>query len=112
MFNPEIGRDAAKKGVGGSPGGRPKSRLLSEALRTQLAEVKPDDPGKRTWDEIVAANVIEIARSEGPGAVHAANEIIDRIESRPPQHLQVSDSAADLQTRSDAELQFFLDSSR
>ena len=49
VFDPSIGRASQwKKGVGGNPGGRPRSRLLSEALRNRLAEVKPGDLGGRT----------------------------------------------------------------
>ena len=55
---------------------------MSEALRTRLAEVKPDDPAGRTFAEVVAGNLIEIACSEGPWAVHAATEIGDRLEGR------------------------------
>ena len=44
-FDPNIGRGTQwRKGTSGNPGGRPRSRLLSEALRTRLAEVKPGDP--------------------------------------------------------------------
>jgi hypothetical protein len=113
VFDPSIGRASQfRKGVSGNPGGRPKSRVLSEALRNRLGEVKPGDPEKRTWAEVIASNLVEIACGEGPGAVHAANEIADRIEGRPAQHLQISDFADDLHSRSDAELQFFLDHSR
>jgi len=110
MFDPEIGKGTRwKKGQPSpNPGGRPKSRLLSEALRTRLAEVKPDDPSGRTFAEVIAANLVEIACSEGPGAVHAANEIADRIEGRAPQSIQLSDLAADLRSRSDEELEFYL----
>jgi len=113
-FDPNIGRGTQwKKGQPSpNPGGRPKSRVLSEALRTRLAEVKSDDPAGRTYAEVVAANLIEIACSEGPGAVHAANEIADRIEGRAPQSIQISDLAADLQSRSDEELQFHLANNR
>ena len=41
-----------------------------------------------------------------------ANDVCDRAAGRPAQHLQISDFAADLQSRSDAELQFYLDNSR
>ena len=114
MFDPDIGKATRwKKGQASpNPGGRPKSRLLSEALRNHLAEVKPGDPAGRTYAEVVAQNLVEIACSDGPGAVHAANEIADRIEGRTPQSIQISDLTADLQSRSDAELQFFLDHSR
>ena len=72
VFDPNIGAATRwRKGQSGNAGGRPKSRLLSEALRSRLAEVKPDDPTGRTYAEVVAENLIEIACSEGPGAVHA-----------------------------------------
>jgi len=112
-FDPSIGRATQwRKGQSGNVGGRPKSRLLSEALRTRLAEVKRDDPAARTFAEIVAENLIEIACSEGPGAVHAAGEIADRLEGRAPQSIQISDLAADLQSRSDEELRFHLANGR
>ena len=113
MFDPNIGAGTRwRKGQSGNAGGRPKSRLLSEALRTQLAEVKPGDPAGRTYAEIVAENLIEIACGEGPGAVHAANEIADRIEGRPRQSIEVADITAEIRNRSDEELQFYLDNNR
>jgi hypothetical protein len=113
-FDPGIGAATRwKKGrPSPNPGGRPKSRLLSEALRTRLAEVKPGDAAGRTYAEVVAANLIEIACGEGAGAVHAAGEIADRIEGRAPQSIQISDVAADLQSRSDEELVFHLANNR
>ena len=112
-FDPNIGAATQyRKGQSGNPGGRPKSRILSEALRTQLAEVKPGDPAGRTYAEVVAANLIQIACSEGPGAVHAANEIADRIEGRPRQSIEVADITAEIRNKPDEELQFFLDNSR
>ena len=85
-FDPSIGKVTQwRKGQPSpNPGGRPKSRLLSEALRTRLAEAKPGDPAGRTYAEVVAENLVEIACSERPGAVHAASEIADRIEGRAP----------------------------
>ena len=113
MFDPNIGAGTRwKKGSSGNPGGRPKSRVLSEALRSRLAQVKSGDPAGRTFAEVVAANLIEIACGQGPGAVHAANEIADRIEGRAPQSIQISDLAADLQSRSDEELEFCLANNR
>jgi len=113
MFDPNIGAGTRwKKGSSGNPGGRPKSRLLSEALRTRLAEVKPDDPAGRTYAEVVAQNLIEIACSEGPGAVHAANEIADRLEGRSRQSIEFADITADLRNRSDEELLFHLENNR
>ena len=113
-FDPSIGRATQwKKGrPSPNPGGRPKSRLLSEALRSRLAEVKPDDPAGRTFAEVVAANLIEIACTEGPGAVHAASEIADRLEGRARQQVEIADITAELRNKSDFELQFFLDNNR
>jgi hypothetical protein len=64
--------------------------------------------GRDHRDESGRDCVVKIAER----CVSAANEISDRIEGRPPQHLQISDSAADLQRRSDEELEFFLANSR
>ena len=114
MFDPNIGVSTRwKKGQPSpNPGGRPRTRLLSDALRTRLAEVKPDDPAGRTYAEVVAENLVEIACSEGPGAVHAASEIADRLEGRSRQSIEFADLTADLRSRSDEELQFFLNNSR
>ena len=114
IFDPTIGAATRwKKGQPSpNPGGRPKSRLLSEALRARLGEVKPDDPKSRTYAEIVAENLIEIACAQGRSAVTAAAEIADRLEGRPMQRLDVNDITADLSTRSDAELQYHLDHGR
>jgi hypothetical protein len=114
MFDPEIGKATRwRKGQPSpNPGGRPKSRILSEALRNRLAETKPGDPDGRTYAEIVAENLIDIACSDGLSAVHAANEIADRIEGRPRQSIEVSDITAELRSKSDEELRFYLDNCR
>ena len=109
-FDPGIGAATRwKKGrPSPNPGGRPKSSLLSEGLRTRLAEVKPGDPAGRTYAEIVAENLVEIACSEGPGAVHAASEIADRLEGRSRQQVEFADITAELRNKSDEELRFHL----
>jgi hypothetical protein len=113
MFDSSIGIGTRfRKGVSGNPGGRPRSRLLSEALRNRLGEIRPGDPDKRTWAEAIASNLVEIACGEGPGAVHAANEISDRIEGRARQSIEVSDISAELRSKSDEELRFYLDNLR
>ena len=102
-----------KKGTSGNPGGRPKSALVSEALRKQLVQLKPGDKQARTYAEMIAANMIEIAsEADGSEAVHAAGMICDRIEGRVKQQLEFNDITADIRRRSDAELLFHLDNGR
>ena len=110
IFDPTIGVATRwKRGQPSpNPGGRPKSRLLSQALGSRLAELVPDDPEGRTFAEKMADNLIDIACGRGPGAVTAANEIADRLEGRPTQQLDVKDVTADLRGRSDEELEFHL----
>ncbi len=101
MFDPNIGAGTRwKKGSSGNPGGRPRTRLLSEALRSRLARGEShDDPYQRTYAEIVAENLVEIACSEGPGAIALRTRIADRSRRpRPTSHVQISDLAADLQS--------------
>jgi hypothetical protein len=74
--------------------------------------VKPADPAGRTYAEVVAENLVEIACSEGPGAVHAASEIADRLEGRARQSIEVSDITAELRNKSDEELRFHLEHGR
>lgn len=113
-FDPKIGVATRwRKGQPSpNPGGRPKSRLLSEALRTRLAEVKLGDPQQRTYAELIAESLIDVACSGGPGSVAAANEIADRLEGRSPQHIAISDFTAELHTKSDEELRFHLQHDR
>jgi hypothetical protein len=110
-FDPRIGESTRfkKGGPSPNPGGRPKTRLLSEALRVRLAEPVPADGEGRTYAEVVAHNLVELACTKGAGAVAAANEIFDRAEGKPTQRLDVNDITADLAARSDAELQYHLD---
>jgi hypothetical protein len=77
-----------------------------------LGQIKEDDPEQRSWAEIIATNLIEIAASKSPSAIAAANEVSDRAEGRPAQHVQISDFASDLQSRSDEELRFHLSNGR
>ena len=109
-FDPDIGKATRwKRGEPSpNPGGRPKSRLLSDAIRVRLGEVKADDPERRTYAEVVAANLIEIACSRGAGAVTAANEISDRAEGKASQRIEVSDITQQLRAKTDDELRFYL----
>jgi len=79
-----------KKGQSGNPGGRPKSKILSEAYRklleTEIAKGK--DKGK-TYAEVIAAKILKEARK---GVVKAASEIANRVEGKPLQSVQISAS--------------------
>ena len=95
-----------------NPGGRPKSRLLPQALGSRLAELVPDDPEGRTFAEKISDNLIDIACGRGPGAVTAMGEIADRVEGRARQEIAVSDITRELREKSDGELRFYLDHNR
>jgi len=109
-FDPEIGRATRwQKGMSSPhPSGRPKVRLISEALRIKLAEIKADDPQQRTYAEIIAAKLIETASSPGHRIVAAVSEIIDRLEGRAHQSIAVADITQQLRDRSDDDLRFYL----
>jgi hypothetical protein len=112
-FDPNIGKATQfRKGQSGNAGGRPKSRLLSEALRNRLAQTVDDDPTGRTFAEAIAQNLVRIACSPGPSAVSAASEISDRIEGRSRQSIEVADITAELRNKSDEELRFHLEHDR
>jgi len=86
--------------------------LLSDALKNRLAQTVDDDPAGRTFAEAIAENLVRIACSAGPSAVHAANEIADRIEGRSRQSIEVADITAELRNKSDEELRFHLEHGR
>lgn len=110
-FDPETGKATQwKKGCASpNPGGRPKTRLLSEALRSKLGEAQPDDPQGRTYAEVIGMNLIEIASSQGRSAVAAAVEIADRLEGKARQSIQVQDITKEIEQRSDEDLRFYLE---
>jgi hypothetical protein len=113
VFDPNIGAGTRwKKGTSGNPGGRPKSRLLSEALRNRLAQTVDGSATGITFAEAIADNLVRIACSQGPSAVSAANEISDRIEGRSRQSIEFSDISADIRSRSDEELLFHVQHNR
>lgn len=113
-FDPDVGKATRwKKGQRSpNPGGRPKSRLLTQAVVAKLGEVKPGDSGGRTYAEVIAENLVELASSQGRSAVAAISEIVDRTEGKARQSLEVTDVTADLRRRSDEELRFYLNHDR
>ncbi len=76
-----------KKGQSGNPSGRPRSAILSDALRCKLAEVDPIDESGRTYAEVIAEQIIIRAKA---GDVQAIKEIADRVEGKARQTLSVT----------------------
>jgi hypothetical protein len=76
-----------RKGRSGNPAGRPKSAMLSDVMRRELASPCPDDEQGRTWAEVIADQLIAKAAA---GDVAAAKEIADRTEGKARQHVNLS----------------------
>ena len=85
-----------------NPGGRPKSRTISEALREKLSQIKDDDPQQRTYAQVLAENLISLARSKERNSVAAAVEIANRVEGRVHERAEFSDITQQLQTNEKA----------
>jgi len=75
-------------GQSGNPGGRPRSlsARISEELRILLRSDCPSDGQQRTWAEVIA---LRLCLEAAKGNIHAATEIADRTEGRPPQAITV-----------------------
>ena len=86
---PDVGKATRwKKGQSGNPGGRPKSKTLSDAYKYKLEEPVSNDPEGRTWAELIAeAQVRDAVR----GNVQAAREIADRTEGKARQAIEFED---------------------
>jgi hypothetical protein len=81
-FDPNIGESTRwQKGRSGNPGGRPRTKALSEAYRAVLAARCPIDPKRRTFAELIA---FRLATAAGDGDLKAAIELADRTEGRAP----------------------------
>jgi Family of unknown function (DUF5681) len=70
-----------KKGQSGNPGGRPKKRVLTQALLAVLDQLVPGDVRKRTNAQAIAETLVALAMKGHLGAVH---ELADRTEGRAP----------------------------
>lgn len=85
------------KGVSGNPGGRPKRKPITDAItealdRLVVDHVKGEDYGKlpdrlktqkSTVAELIADRLISASLGKS-GSVHAAKEIMDRVEGKVP----------------------------
>jgi hypothetical protein len=73
----------------GNAGGRPKSRLQSEAYRAELAK---ENKAGETNAELIAQQMVAQAKK---GTVSAAQHIIESVEGRPRQAFDVKLSIMD-----------------
>lgn len=72
-----------KRGQSGNPGGRPRgSGRLSKALAHKMLEPFPDDPGGRTFVEVIAD---KLAAAAAAGDIPAIREVADRTEGKAAQ---------------------------
>jgi hypothetical protein len=80
-FDPAIGQATRwRKGQPSpNPAGRPKEKLLTDALREILAEPFPRDRKGRCYAEVIAWR---LATEAAKGNLRAASEIADRTEGR------------------------------
>jgi len=72
-----------KKGQSGNPGGRPKSKHLTEAAREWLGESSTQHPHLSNAEHIVTA-IGEVAKGSDSAALEAAKWLADRTEGRAP----------------------------
>jgi hypothetical protein len=95
-------------GRSGNPGGRPRTTGLIDAIRAKVFEIGTD--GRTVAEQIAQMLVDESLR--GKHRVAAATLILDRLEGRPPQQLNLNNITHDIAGRSDAELRHYLDHGR
>src|SRR4029077_13452578 len=95
-------------GQSGNPKGRPHTKGLLTALRNKVSEV--DANGQTIESRLVEVLVSEAL--DGKNRLAAVEIILDRLEGRSRQRLEVADVTAQLRDKSDDELQFHLDNNR
>lgn len=78
-------------GESGNPGGRPKSKEWTEAIRRAVHTIPEDDPHRRKRLELLAEALVLKAQS---GDVSALQEVGNRLEGKVPQAL-IGDSDED-----------------
>ncbi|HEY1649537.1 MAG TPA: DUF5681 domain-containing protein [Terracidiphilus sp.] len=79
-LHPEMKAKMWKPGQTGNPGGRPKKKLITEALENLLSEIDPHDKKKRTYARRIAQAMVDQVIKKG--SVAAASEIADRVEGK------------------------------
>lgn len=74
-------------------GGRPKSKLLSEAYKAILeTEIESGKDKGKTYAEVIAKKMADESKK---GKVNAASELADRVEGKPRQAYEVKMSITD-----------------
>jgi len=84
-----------RPGQSGNPGGRPKTRLMSEASRAWFARASEDDP-ERTNAEVLVEKLGALALG---GDLAAARELSDRAEGRPRQAIDINEDERERKTK-------------
>jgi hypothetical protein len=79
---------AFKPGQSGNPGGRPKSKFISDAYRQWLSQPSESDPSLTNAD-IIAASIGKLAIA---GNINAVREIADRVEGAARQTIDLNES--------------------
>jgi hypothetical protein len=91
--SPDVGKKTQfKPGNRANPGGRPKSKLLSEAYKNILQTEIGKGKDAKTYAEAIAEKMAKQAKG---GHVNAASEIADRVEGKPRQAYEVKLSIMD-----------------
>jgi hypothetical protein len=75
-----------KRGESGNPGGRPKTKPLTEELARLLEQEAPNGKGD-TWAVVIAQALLTKARK---GDVRAITELANRVEGKALQAVEVN----------------------
>lgn len=82
---------AFQPGVSGNPGGRPKRKVWTEAIKEAIEKIDTIDPEQRPRIKLLAEALVAAGLA---GEVQALREIGDRVEGKVPNPV-VGDSEGD-----------------
>ncbi len=92
---------AFKKGQSGNPGGRPKEKLFTDALRLELNRETGNGNARRKKLNAIAEKLVECALA---GESWAIQQVADRMEGKPQQAIDIAHDMRTARDLSDAEL--------